>query len=283
MAGPKISNKSKNGFVGEVLRKNQKLLVCGQHIDEPRCFTLPMGEFAFYTVPRPDKDTVNEDAIGVKLISDQRALFVIADGLGGHRQGAEASKKVVDHVLGSAGRLEDFSPLHGIQKAHRAIERMRTNSGSTVVAVEWDNHRVRFYSVGDSMGLLLTTRGRVKYKTFEHSITGFGVESGLLDGEKALEHKDSHVILNALGFDDSRIEMSFQLSVNQGEVFVLVSDGVTGNLSLDDIVAQVSTGNALDRVKALKRMLDKKLLDGGGQPDDIAVLVFRRSETISKK
>lgn len=196
---------------------------------------------ALYTCrgTKKGKKGKNEDSCGFVSPTVNQVAMIVADGMGGHRMGDKASKMTVNAILGrSTQRRRPFKPAQMIEKverAHQKIMDLKTDAGSTVVIAVVEGDGLWLYSVGDSLGLLFSDTGRIQYKTFEHSVTGFATESGLMEEKEAQAHEQSNEILNCLGFHDTRLEASMRLAYKPGETVLLCTDGLTEILTTDEV------------------------------------------------
>ena len=261
------------GVRAQVLKK------LNANLDKPELLSFAGFDIALYTAigSRP-KGEKNEDSCGLMSPSPSQLAMVVSDGLGGHKFGDKASKIVVNTVLGrNSGRRRPFKPseiINRLEKAHNKIVDLQSDAGATVVAAIIEGRGLWFYSVGDSLGILISKHGEVLYKTFEHSVVGFATESGLMKEREAQEHEQSNIILNSLGFADSRIESSFRLNLSDGDTLLLCSDGLTDLLTVDEIVGAlsgkevgVSVDSLIDKVSSLR--------EEQGEFDDLSLIACR--------
>jgi serine/threonine protein phosphatase PrpC len=244
------------------------------------------GEVALFTAPAPEKSPEgNEDAAGIFVTARGRGLLAVADGLGGQPGGAHAASRLLamlwDSVL-AAGR-EDPSLrgaiLDGVERANREILALGTGGASTLVAAEIEGDRLRSYHVGDSDMLVVGQRGRIKLKTIPHSPVGYAVEAGMLDPAEAMHHEDRHLVSNAVGTPDMRIEVGSQLQLAPRDTLLLGSDGLFDNLHLHEIADIVRRGPLRKAATALAEQAQRRMRepasDHPSKPDDLTFLLFR--------
>jgi len=194
----------------------------------------------------------NEDACGHLVpstpaeLAERGAVFVVADGMGGHRGGEIASHIAVRTILAfySADGEQDRS--HALAFAFREanktiLEESVADSalfgmGTTCTALALHNGHAYFAHVGDSRGYML--RGStIKQITNDHSIVGEMVRSGIISDEDARHHPKRNVITRSLGAqEDTAADIPTEpLELRAGDVFLLCSDGLTTYLSDADI------------------------------------------------
>jgi serine/threonine protein phosphatase PrpC len=261
--------------------------VHGSDLEEPLTIPLPGGTAALISRVHPTRDSPNQDAAAVIPAKHEDSVLVIADGMGGTRDGAEAAAIAIRELAKQFPLESDDSQLrtailNGIEAANQSILRNLTSSGSTLAVVEISANTIRPYHIGDTEILVIGQRGKLKFQSISHSLVGMGVEAGLIDEEQALHHDDRHIVLNALGYPEMRIELGAPLELERYDTLLLASDGLTDNLSLDEIIEIIRSGpldRAIARLAALAR---QRMTDpGDGQPskpDDLTLIAYRRSK-----
>lgn len=212
-------------------------------------------------------DQLNQD--GLVVISEKNTLkcILVIDGMGGHQGGEKATQIVVDTCNEF---LEKFNNsdlrlviLDVLEQSDLRIKSLKIGAGATVTAIELGQDFVRFYNAGDAFGLLIGARGKFKFKTIEHSPLGFGIEAGIVDRNNDLV--ESHTVLNGLGFEPMRIEISQKMEVKNNDLVLLSSDGILNNFTIDDLISEMVEGDFNSRLERLKNKIvqasDKYLKD----------------------
>ncbi|MGD8560251.1 MAG: protein phosphatase 2C domain-containing protein [Gammaproteobacteria bacterium] len=251
-------------------------------------YAISTGQVGVYVNRSPEKETANEDSAGVFNMDANACALVVADGMGGMPCGDQASRIVVESLQGalSAAKASDFGyrdfMLNGIEQANEKINELGVGAGSTMAAVEINNHVLRPYHVGDSMILVVGQRGKIKLQTISHSPVGYAVESGLLNEQEALHHDDRHVVSNYVGNPEMRIEIGPTLELSRYDTVILATDGLFDNLTLSEI-AQMIRKDPLEKVS--QRLIDlcgERMRHEDTQfpskPDDVSFIVFRRNK-----
>jgi protein phosphatase len=226
----------------------------------------------------------NEDACahfvpeGAGELADRGAVFVVADGMGGHRGGEIASRIAVRTIIAFYTANSDENRSHALSRAFREanktiLEESVADStlfgmGTTCTALALHNGRAYFAHVGDSRGYHVRG-GRITQVTHDHSIVGEMVRSGILSDEDARNHPKRNVITKSLGAqDDIAADLPTALDLEPGDKFLLCSDGLTAYLSDADIAEILSTCSPSEACKQLVKMAN----EAGGR-DNITVLV----------
>ncbi|MEM9666022.1 MAG: PP2C family serine/threonine-protein phosphatase [Bacteroidota bacterium] len=212
--------------------------------------------------------------------SSHGLLALVADGMGGHDAGDVASRLAVDGIAASYYTSPPPSDPHqaletALESANRTVHKTATDQqasmGTTCVALVLRDGRAFAAHVGDSRCYRL--RGdRLEALTQDHSVVGELVARGLLTSEQARLHEERHLITRALGLHET-VEVdtwSAPLSVEEGDVFLLSTDGLHDLLHPAEIQAALSVGSA---ALATERLIDRARALGG--PDNITTVVIR--------
>jgi protein phosphatase len=221
----------------------------------------------------------NEDCYA---LAPDLGLFLVADGMGGHRAGQVASEMAAQAAVAALRTLADASASlteklrYAVSSANREIlsaalaKPELAGMGTTLVALLADGERVALAHVGDSRGYLV--RGaRIRCLTDDHSLVAELVRRREISESAAKGHPHRHVLTRALGVRRNVEPDLAELSPEPGDVFVLCSDGLTG-LVEDEEIAEV-VGAERDLEVACGRLVDAANSRGG--EDNITVLLVR--------
>ena len=232
----------------------------------------------------PNKETFNEDALGIIRVDDETAVFAVADGCGGMRGGEQASNLALQVLTESIERNVNGSDrlrvaiLDGIERANTAVQDLKIGAACTIAVVEYHRGTIRPYHVGDSMILVTGVRGRIRYQSVSHSPVGFAVESGMLAADDAMHHEDRHLVSNVVGDPRMRIEMGPALTLSQRDTVVIASDGLFDNLSIKEVVAGLRKGKLANALNQVTELAYQRMLGIEGQPckpDDLSIIAVR--------
>jgi serine/threonine protein phosphatase PrpC len=231
----------------------------------------------------------NEDAL---ILEDALGLYVVADGMGGHRAGEIASRLVVetigdyirkftdnDHCAQNADfdetlSLEANRLLGSIRMSNQVVhEASLANSscrgmGSTVSAIFFTDSTLIAANVGDSP-IYLIRDGKIKLLSVPHT---FLAEQRALNPENAekLGMQFRHVLTRAVGTDQSVNADIYEIQCFRDDILVISSDGLNDKVSAEEILELVHN-NGPD---AACRKLVKLANDRGGE-DNITVIVIK--------
>jgi serine/threonine protein phosphatase PrpC len=222
----------------------------------------------------------NEDAFGYSV---EQGVYVVCDGMGGAAAGEIASSMAVEAVLsGLSSRAEIQVPLeHYLAEAIRAANegifaRARDNRelsgmGTTLVGLMVDGSRVLVFNVGDSRCYVMrcvchdpgpaepgnpdrkegcAEKHRLHQISLDHSLVEEQVRMGRMTHEEALHANYRNVITRALGTQPTVEPDIFELQALPGDLFLLCSDGLTGEISDEMIEAILALDLPLDELCA---------------------------------
>ncbi len=230
----------------------------------------------------------NEDNMAYVIPKDPQvmikkgALFIVADGMGGHAAGEVASEIAVDTVS-YAYYQEDsddiaVSLVHAIKRANtlihqRAAENMlRSGMGTTCVAGVLRGGTAYIANVGDSRTYLVRN-GQVRQVSQDHSWVAEQVRAGLLTEEQARSHAQRNVITRCLG-TQAEVEVDiFSEQLQEGDSFILCSDGLSGFISDEDLRVII---NKYVPQESVYHLIECANTNGG--PDNITAIVVRVQE-----
>lgn len=204
----------------------------------------------------------NEDACAAMLVGDRgtptpglRALFVIADGMGGHAQGEVASRLAVETVTdrlpalrgpdgeesGLGGRLaEVFAEanriIHGAGRPGAGADEAGPTMGTTLTVGALTGNTLTIAHVGDCRAYL-ARRDEVRQLTDDHAWAAELVRRGELTPEAAEAHPMRHYLTRSLGGAEDVKPDLLEQPLQHGDIVVLCSDGLTAHLREDEILA----------------------------------------------
>lgn len=190
-----------------------------------------MSKYAFVTNAGDRK--VNEDAVGV-YESGANMCFVLCDGLGGHGMGDIASVFVRDFFaerFKSADKMSKF-PGNTFSAAQKALLEKQKSCGAekkmktTAVVLVTDKKKAYIGHIGDSR-LYVFYKGKIKFRTLDHSLLQMLVLSGELKEEEIRDDPDRNMLLRVMGvaWEKPMYELAKPLSLRKCQAFLLCSDG----------------------------------------------------------
>jgi PPM family protein phosphatase len=266
---------------------HQMILLDGDAVPDKIRADIGGGEVLAYTGRAPDKESENQDTVGIIPYGPDAAVLVVADGAGGLPAGRRASQTAVatlnQSLLVAASRtmLLRTAIMDGIESANEAVLNLANGSATTMTVVTIEGPIARMYQIGDSEAVITGQRGVIRAQTMAHSPTGFAVEAGFLDERDALHHEERHLVSNFLGTSDMRIDVGASVSLRPKDTVLVASDGLTDNIHMHEINELMRTGplqDALDAIVslALRRMTVESKRQPS-KPDDLSIILFRKA------
>jgi len=234
------------------------------------------------------KRSENEDRLDAFEPQDQGqqaqkgALYVVADGMGGHEAGAVASdrvvRKTIDEYYYGAPNLQVREGLErAIQVANAEAYRLGQENpdwagmGATVVAAVLRGEELQVANVGDSRAILFRPGAEPRQLSVDHTFVSEQVRLGKISAEEAARSPRRHQITRSLGRrPDVAVELAPLEKFRPGDVLVLCSDGLTDMVTsgeIRELVLGYPAQQAADKLVALAN-------DHGGA-DNISVIVVK--------
>ncbi len=219
----------------------------------------------------------NQDFWG-EFESGGERLLIVADGMGGHRGGATASRLCVDtvaRVFQAVKEPPDERLRRGLRLANDKIYRAALNNtglkgmGTTGVALLFSPPRAVWIGwMGDSRAYLVRA-GSARLLTRDHSLVADWIRSGILSADEADRHPRRNELTRALGSAEAVEAEVVELEVQPGDVLMLCSDGLWGSVQEEKI------GDILASMKpapAARALVDVANANGG--PDNITIQIL---------
>jgi serine/threonine protein phosphatase PrpC len=246
------------------------------------------NEDAFVVADLTTGNATLQPEVRTHVVGDRGSLFMVADGMGGAAAGEIASAMAIEVVLrelgtsvteaASAPDREGFAAaikratatanasIHSYALEHPEFRGMGTTA--TIAGVLGDT--LYLSQVGDSRAYLVRD-GKAMQITKDQSLMQKLIEAGEITEEEAEQSERRNIILQALGPENAiKVDLTHQ-QVRRNDTLVLCSDGLSGQVKIDDI-ARVATDEP-DLMAVCKQLIDRANANGG--PDNITVIAVR--------
>lgn len=198
--------------------------------------------------------TLNED-FAKYLECDEFKIYVVADGMGGHNAGEVASKMAAEGVVGYIkdnfnNSSKEVILESAIEKVNRDIYMYSLKNdalngmGTTITACLITSDWIKIANVGDSSCFGINNNEIIKI-TKDHSLVQELVDSGSISEEEAMNHPKKNIITRAVGTGLSVDVDIFNLEINKYNKYLLCSDGLTNELTKEDIIEVINKENDL--------------------------------------
>lgn len=220
---------------------------------------------------------VNEDSV---LARDDAALWVVADGMGGHANGQWASQTLVAQFaaldLSGSAETRGAAMIGALQAGNTAIvsasKAAGQSMGTTAVLMHLDGANLMCLWVGDSRAYRFR-RGGLTRLSRDHSVVQELVDRGSLAPEDAETHPMAHVLSRAVGAEAECRPDGFSDTAMPGDHYLLCSDGLT------KVVPEETIGRLL-RLPSVNAAADRMVAEtlANGAPDNITVVLISVEE-----
>lgn len=218
---------------------------------------------------------INEDRYLVPEEGD--SIVLVADGMGGHKAGEVASETAAQTIRACAVKMHGReisikTALKWVRQANQIIYRMANEKpecmgmGTTMTFLYFMDKHALLAHVGDSRCYRIRD-GHIMQLTKDHSLVAELVRIGEITPEQARNHPYRNIITRALGTDDYVAVDAQDIPVEENDVYLLCSDGLSNYLEEDELLHAVQNQPS----DALCDHLVQIALDRGGR-DNITVV-----------
>ena len=217
----------------------------------------------------------NDNAVG--LLPN---LYIVADGMGGHRAGDFASRfSVIEfekEIKEQKARTIIGSMEGAIRQVNEKLLREATmepeyeGMGTTFVAACISEGNLYVLNIGDSRLYRLNETGTIRQITQDHSLVEQKILRGELERKDAKNHPEKNVITRALGAMEQVVPDFFEVELDAGDYILLCSDGLT-NMVEDSVIKEVVLNQELELKEKAERLI--ALANENGGRDNISLVL----------
>lgn len=227
------------------------------------------------------KRTMNQDSVycNENSVGSFQNLFIVADGMGGHKAGDYASRLCVEKMVDSIKKSKSVTPVTILEEAVTGantdvLAEAKTNvqyegMGTTMVACTLQENTLYIANIGDSR--LYIINDDIKQITKDHSWVEEMVKKGEITESQARIHPQKNIITRALGIDETVHADYFEVDVRPDDKILMCSDGLTNMVEDDDIEYIVRHSSSIE--KAVENLVAKANENGG--KDNITVILVQ--------
>ena len=239
------------------------------------------------------KRSQNQDSAGLSM---ENALFIVADGMGGHQGGEVASQMAVSLISQSVNDTLKSAPLtpadelivQAVRSANQAILKKSRETpqlagmGTTVTVLHFSDGKAWIGQVGDSRCYLIRDEG-VYQLTRDHSLVQEKLRAGMIARHETKTDKMKNVITRSVGFDPQLAVDIFEYEPQDGDLFLMCSDGLSGPVD-DYEIHRFAKEHVLNQRQTQEDHLKNcisKLIDSANQKggdDNVTVMMTRYSQ-----
>ncbi len=237
---------------------------------------------AFSITDIGEKRRINQDYVfyEVNAIGNLPNLFIVADGMGGHNAGDYASRFCVEFFSEYIRKSDITSPIALMEEAiketnDRLYEKSKQQidyegMGTTFVVATIFGNEMYVANIGDSR--LYVISKEIRQITEDHSLVQAMVKNGELDQDEAKTHPNKNIITRALGTNETAQPDFFEVELEEGDMVLMCSDGLTNMLD-DSIIERIARENVDDLGTAADTLVKQANLNGG--KDNITVIIVK--------
>lgn len=233
-----------------------------------------------YLTDKGRKRELNEDYVYAfeKPVGNLPNLFIVADGMGGHKAGDYASEFTVKTIVEEVERSFEKNPSIIFQKAIAVANRKlreiasedlsKKGMGTTVVAATCMGRYLQVANVGDSR--LYVVNDTITQITTDHSYVEEMIRRGSLEREKARSNPNKNIITRAVGAkNDIQVDI-YVVELKPGDLLLMCSDGLSN--MLEDEEMRMIIKRQRDIVEMAEELV--KAANENGGKDNISVILI---------
>ncbi len=226
----------------------------------------------------------NQDDYRIEQLSEKSLLAVVCDGMGGAKSGNVASRlagevfseevkrsfsenmtpEEAERVLRSAVTLANISVFE-----HAQISEEFSGMGTTLVACLLYPRGTLIINIGDSRAYHVNSDGITRVTT-DHSVVELMVMRGELTMEQAKTHPSKNLITRAVGTTRQAYADIFHLQAREGDSILLCSDGLSNQMSDQEILFEILHGAKKD--DCCQRLME--IAKDRGAPDNVTAVLI---------
>ncbi len=225
------------------------------------------------------KRQTNQDYVfcSMQPVGSLPNLFIVADGMGGHKAGDLASRYTVEEFLEVVKASTEDNPITIIEEAVSQanlllIEKSKESidyegMGTTLVVATIIGKSIFIANVGDSR--LYLVNNEIQQITRDHSLVEEMISLGEIDRKNARTHEKKNIITRAIGVDSEVMADFFEIDYSEGDIILMCSDGLTNMIEDEDIKLIINQGNDLEKIS--DKLIEVANKNGG--KDNISVIL----------
>lgn len=228
------------------------------------------------------KRSINQDYIYFSddSVGNLPNLYIVADGMGGHKAGDKASSFAVEEFVNYIQNAQEEHPLvlmrNAMDSVNEALFQLAVSKpeyegmGTTFVAAVVMDDCLYFMNIGDSRLYILDEE--LKQISMDHSLVEELVRKGQLTKEEARNHPQKNVITRAVGVDSHVKADYFQVPMEEVKTILLCSDGLT------NMITEQTIKYVLENTKSIQKAAEALigLANDNGGLDNISVVIIEK-------
>ena len=241
-------------------------------------------QLEFFQLTNVGDRGANQDAMA-HIVENDFALFVVADGLGGHQAGEKASQFFCQGMLSCAktyskkiaeNPVDVFSAwikdAINEMKVLFADDHIADQAHTTCAILYLDDQRTMVAHCGDSRVYRLNPN-EILWRTRDHSVPEDLLNVGLITEEELAHHPEQNHLTRSINVNKAHpIDIKLFPAIEEDETFVLCSDGFWGHVKQDELLQLAAFESNIDR---LSRLAMLSVYRANGNSDNVTVMSIR--------
>lgn len=202
-------------------------------------------------------------------------VFAVADGLGGHANGEEASACAIQYLQENCkGNFDDKKILEILNAVNQAVIDLNSPARTTIAAAFVEKNEFRYANVGDSR-VYYFRNGKLFAQTKDHSVCQALVDMGTLSAEDIRSSEDRSRLLKVLGNEkDLNLKKTYPvIEMQEGDAFLICSDGFWEFVYEKEMEEDLQGTNSAEQW--MNRMLERQLRRAKNEDDNYTVICGR--------
>lgn len=241
-------------------------------------------QLEFFQLTNPGDRQYNQDYMA-HIIENDYALFIVADGLGGHQAGEQASQFFCQGMLNCSRRYSKkiaSNPANVFSDwIDEAVVEMKTlfdddliadRAYTTCAILYLDNDRAIAAHCGDSRVYRLNPK-EIVWRTLDHSVPQDLLSVGLISEEELAHHPEQNHLTRSINVNRAQpVDIKLFSPILKNETFVLCSDGFWGNIKPDEILQLADLDSNIANINRLAMLSAYR---ANGNSDNLTVMTVR--------
>lgn len=211
--------------------------------------------------------------------ANDRQIFTVCDGMGGHAGGCTASKTAVQSLMESFQRQAEIvsteeAIVTAVSEANSAVYKKAQEEpplrgmGTTLTLLVFDDRAAYVTHIGDSR-IYQLRKGKKVFRTFDHSMVFEQVAKGRLTEEEARINPRSNVLSRAIGILPDVDVVVTKLKYRKGDRFILCCDGVWNTQPEAEVISMFTAYSDVETtIRSTRTLVEKIGKENGGHHDN---------------
>ncbi|MCB0409794.1 MAG: protein phosphatase 2C domain-containing protein [Flavobacteriales bacterium] len=205
----------------------------------------------------------NQDVVFTKNLGENNNVFLLADGMGGYKNGGYAANFIVANLYQGLNTIQNFdkdSIQAEVNKVTKALalenEKQESKMGATLGGVIQDNEDLHCFWIGD-VKIWHIKNEQIGFESVEHNLKNELIENKVFVEANSAK-KYNHIVTRAIQNDIKKAKIDYKRieDFEHGDYIILASDGVTDVLSNHQLLGII---NSEKKVDSILSVIDDKL------------------------